>query len=70
MPKLARLFHSADDVVEAWRDALSHRDVQGALDIWLDDDSILAYYPRAIDSLGMQKFVKAWKDCLRNSLYF
>ena len=34
MTKLARLFHSADDVVEAWRDALRHRDVQGALDIW------------------------------------
>ena len=40
MPKLARLFQNADDVVEAWRDALSHRDVQSALDIWLDDDSI------------------------------
>ena len=40
MTKLARLFHNADEVVEAWRDALKHRDVKGALDIWLDDDSI------------------------------
>ena len=40
MTKLARLFHNADDVVDAWRDALKHRDVKGALDIWLDDDSI------------------------------
>jgi ketosteroid isomerase-like protein len=40
MPNLARLFHNADDVVEAWREALRHRDVKAALDIWLDDDSI------------------------------
>ena len=40
MTKLARLFDNADDVLDAWRDALKQRDVQGALDIWLDDDSI------------------------------
>ena len=45
MTKLARLFHNADEVVEAWRDALRHRDVQGALDIWLDDDSITCVLP-------------------------
>ena len=45
MPKLARLFHNADDVVEAWRDALKHRDVKGALAIWLDDDSITCVLP-------------------------
>jgi len=45
MSKLARLFHNADEVVDAWRDALRHRDVKGALDIWLDDDSITCVLP-------------------------
>lgn len=45
MPKYAILFQNADDVVEAWRDAPRHRDVQGALDIWLDDDSITCVLP-------------------------
>jgi ketosteroid isomerase-like protein len=45
MPNLARLFHNADDVVEAWREALRHRDVKAALDIWLDDDSITCVLP-------------------------
>ena len=45
MPKLARLFHNADEVVDAWRDALKHRDVKGALAIWLDDDSITCVLP-------------------------
>lgn len=45
MTKLARLFHKADDVVDAWRDALRHRNVKGALDILLDDDSITCVLP-------------------------
>ena len=45
MSKLARLFHNADEVVDAWRDALRLRDVKGALDIWLDDDSITCVLP-------------------------
>ena len=45
MSKLARLFHNADDVVDAWREALRNRDVQTALDIWLDDDSITCVLP-------------------------
>lgn len=48
MTKLARLFHNADDVVDAWRDALRHRDVKGALDIWLDDASITCVLPKDI----------------------
>jgi ketosteroid isomerase-like protein len=45
MSKLARLFHNADEVVDALRDALKHRDVKGALAIWLDDDSITCVLP-------------------------
>ena len=45
MSKLARLFHNADDVVDAWREALRNRDIQTALDIWLDDDSITCVLP-------------------------
>lgn len=45
MTKLARLFQNADEVVDAWRDALKHRDVKGALAIWLDDDSITCVLP-------------------------
>ena len=45
MLKLARLFHNADEVVDALRDSLKHRDVKGALAIWLDDDSITCVLP-------------------------
>lgn len=45
MPNLARLFHNADEVVDAWREALRRRDVTGALALWLDDDSITCVLP-------------------------
>ena len=45
MTKLARLFHNADEVADAWREALRNRDVKAALDIWLDDDSITCVLP-------------------------
>ena len=45
MPKLARLFHNADEVDDALRESLKHRDVRGALAIWLDDDSITCVLP-------------------------
>jgi len=45
MPNLARLFHNADEVVDAWREALKRRDVTAALALWLDDDSITCVLP-------------------------
>ena len=45
MPNLARLFHNADEVVDAWREALKRRDVVTALALWLDDDSITCVLP-------------------------
>ena len=60
MTKLARLFHNADEVVDAWRDALRHRDVQGALDIWLDDELLNALV--AYDALQYQVHLHAIGD--------
>jgi ketosteroid isomerase-like protein len=45
MPNLARLFHNPDEVVDALRESLKHRDVKGVLAIWLDDDSITCVLP-------------------------
>ena len=45
MPRFARLFQNAEDVVEAWRDCLRKTDVEGALGLWLDDDSITCVLP-------------------------
>ena len=70
MTKLARLFDNADDVLDAWRDALKHRDVQGALDIWLDDDSITCVLPEGQRLSGHAEIRGGLERMLANQALF
>ena len=45
MPRFARLFEAAEDILEAYRDALKRRDADGALRLWLDEDSVSFILP-------------------------
>lgn len=40
MPRFARLFEAADDVLDAYREAMRRRDPEAALQLWLDEDSV------------------------------
>ena len=70
MPKLARLFHNADEVVDAWRDALKHRDVKGALAIWLDDDSITCVLPEGQRLSGHAEILASLERLLAKQALF
>ena len=70
MSKLARLFHHADEVVDAWRDALRLRDVKGALDIWLDDDSITCVLPEGHRLSGHAEIRKGLERLLAKQALF
>ena len=70
MSKLARLFHNADEVVDAWRDALRLRDVKGALDIWLDDDSITCVLPEGHRLSGHAEIRKGLERLLAKQALF
>ncbi len=70
MTKLARLFHNADEVVDAWRDALKHRDVKGALAIWLDDDSITCVLPEGQRLSGHAEIREGLERLLASKLSF
>ena len=45
MPRFARLFDSAEDIVDAFREAMKLRDADGALRLWLDEDSVTCVMP-------------------------
>ena len=70
MSKLARLFHNADEVVDASRDALRLRDVKGALDIWLDDDSITCVLPEGHRLSGHAEIRKGLERLLEKQALF
>jgi ketosteroid isomerase-like protein len=45
MPRFARLFEAAEDILDEYRLAMKRRDVEGVLRLWLDEDGISAVLP-------------------------
>jgi len=80
MPRFARLFEAAEDILEAYRDALKRRDADGALKLWLDEDSVSFILPDGqrlhgheqlrgcLDALVEKNPV--WIECLTEALRF
>ena len=67
MPRFARLFDSAEDIVEAYRDALVARDAEGALRLWLDEDSITCVMPDGHRLIGMNSCAPPTRSCWRSN---
>jgi ketosteroid isomerase-like protein len=70
MPHLARLFQNSDELVDAWRDALAHRNVQNALDLWLDDDNITCVLPEGQRLSGHTEIRKGLERLLATRALF
>jgi ketosteroid isomerase-like protein len=70
MSKLARLFHNADEVVDAWREALRNRDVKAALDIWLNDDAITCVLPEGHRLSGHEQIREGLERLLAKQALF
>ena len=64
MPRFARLFDSAEDIVEAFREALKQRDAEGALRLWLDEDSITCVLPDGQRMIGHEQVRQAFSQLL------
>lgn len=64
MPRFARLFDSAEDIVDAFREALKLRDADGALRLWLDEDSITCVMPDGQRLIGHDDLRQAFMQLL------
>lgn len=64
MPRFARLFDSAEDIVEAFREALKLRDAEGALRLWLDEDSVTCVLPDGQRLIGHESLRQAFQSLL------
>ncbi len=69
MPRFARLFQNPDDVVDAWRETLRQADVEGALALWLDDDSITCVLPEGNRLSGHAEIRSGIERMLNKPLY-
>jgi ketosteroid isomerase-like protein len=69
MPRFARLFQNPDEVIEAWRESLRQGDVEGALALWLDDDSITCVLPEGNRLSGHAEIRAGLERMLAKPLY-
>ena len=52
MPRHARLFQIPEEVIEAWRDSLSRGNIEGALSLWFEEDSVSCVLPDGVRLVG------------------
>lgn len=45
MPRQARLFQMPEEVIDAFRESLHRNDLDGSIDLWIDEDSITCILP-------------------------
>ena len=64
MPRFARLFDSAEDIVDAFREAMKLRDADGALRLWLDEDSVTCVMPDGQRLIGHENLRQAFAQLL------
>ena len=67
MPRFARLFDSAEDIVDAFREAMKLRDADGALRLWLDEDSVTCVMPDGQRLIGHANCTRHSRCCSRSS---
>ena len=48
MPRRARLFHNVDEVIENWYLALKKGDLEKALSLWFDEDTVTCILPDGV----------------------
>ena len=55
MSRHARLFHDVDEVLEHWFSALKKGDLEGALSLWFDEDTVTCILPDGIRLNGQKQ---------------
>jgi ketosteroid isomerase-like protein len=64
----ARLFHDVDEVIENWYMALRKGDLESALSLWFDEDTITCILPDGVRLTGHNELREGFKDLMSRSL--
>lgn len=68
MSRQARLFHDADQVIESWYTALYKGDLDGAIDLWFEEDTVTCILPDGVRLIGHSQLREGLKDLLNKPL--
>jgi len=65
----ARLFHDVDEVIENWYQALSKGDLETALSMWFDEDTITCILPDGVRLTGHNELRVGFRDLMNRPLF-
>jgi hypothetical protein len=68
MLRQARLFHDVDEVIENWYLALRKGDLEGALSLWFDEDTITCIMPDGVRLIGHSQLREGFVGLLNRPL--
>jgi ketosteroid isomerase-like protein len=68
MFRQTRLFHDVDEVLENWYLALRDGDLETALSLWFDEDTITCILPDGVRLTGHRELREGFKDLMGRSL--
>jgi uncharacterized protein (TIGR02246 family) len=65
MPRFARLFEAAEDILDAYREAMKRGDADSVLRLWLDEDSVSCITPDGQRLMGHEQLRQAFTRLLQ-----
>lgn len=66
MPKIKRIFASADATEQAFYDAMAHADLDAMMSLWAEDDEIVCIHPGMPRLLGHAAIRASWEAIFAN----
>ena len=68
MPRSAHLFHDVEEVIENWYSCLLKCDLESALNLWVEEDTVTCILPDGVRLNGHSQLRLGLKDLMKNSI--
>ncbi|MEI7427550.1 MAG: nuclear transport factor 2 family protein [Betaproteobacteria bacterium] len=68
MSRSARLFHDVDEVIENWYACLLKCDLDSALSLWFEEDTVTCILPDGVRLTGHKQLRLGLQDLMKNSV--
>ena len=68
MPRSAHLFHDVEEVIENWYSCLLKCDLESALNLWFEEDTVTCILPDGVRLNGHSQLRLGLKDLMKNSI--
>jgi ketosteroid isomerase-like protein len=69
MSRSARLFQDVDEVIESWYACLQNCDLESALGLWFDEDTVTCILPDGVRLIGHNQLRMGLTDLMKQSIF-